>query len=84
MTLEDYMMEVDVQSWLDAHGYESMGVYPTGEPFVEIEGTTYTFDVTPDEFQQLLQDSVEQDQDFITPHRVEDDQDEDSLVLPVI
>ena len=56
MTLEDYMMEVDVQSWLDAHGYESMGVYPTGEPFVEIEGTTYTFDVTPDEFQQLLQD----------------------------
>lgn len=84
MTLEEYIISTDVQAWLNANGYGGLGIYPTGEPFVEIEGRVYSFDVPPDEFQQLLQDSVDQDQDFITPHRIEDGQDEDSLVIPVI
>lgn len=84
MTLEDYIISTDVQAWLNANGYGGLGVYPTGEPFVEIDDRVYSFDVPPDEFQQLLQDSVDQDKDFITPHRIEDGQDEDSLVIPVI
>jgi hypothetical protein len=84
MTLEDFILSTDVQAWLNDNGYGNMGIYPTGEPFVEIDGSVYLFDVTPEEFQQLLQDSVDQDQDFITPHRIEDEQDEDSLVIPVI
>lgn len=84
MTLEDFILSTDVQAWLNANGYGNMGIYPTGEPFVEIDDSVYSFDVTPEEFQQLLQDSVDQDKDFITPHRIEDEQDEDSLVIPVI
>lgn len=84
MTLEEYIISTDVQAWLNANGYGGLGIYPTGEPFVEIDDRVYSFDVPPDEFQQLLQDSVDQDQDFITPHRIEDEQDEDSLVIPVI
>lgn len=84
MTLEEYTLSTDVQSWLNANGYGGLGIYPTGEPFVEIDDRVYIFDVPPDEFQQLLQDSVDQNRDFITPHRIEDEQDEDSLVIPVI
>lgn len=84
MTLEDYIISTGVQAWLNANGYGGLGVYPTGEPFVEIDDRVYSFDVPLDEFQQLLQDSVDQNRDFITPHRIEDEQDEDSLVIPVI
>ena len=84
MSLEDYMLELDFQSWMGSHGYDSMGVYPTGEPWAEVDGTTYDFDVSPDEFFELLRQSVVQDMDFITSHRVDEDIDEDSLVPPII
>lgn len=84
MNLEDYIMEIDVQAWIDAHGYSTIGVYPTGEPWAEMDGTVYGFDISPDEFLQLLQASVDQDQDFISPHRVEEEVDEDSLSITVI
>lgn len=84
MTLEDYIISTDVQAWMGSNGYDSIGVYPTGEVWADADGIIYSFDVPLDEFQQLLQDSVDQDKDFITPHRIEDEQDEDSLVIPVI
>lgn len=81
MTLQKYIQSRKVQEWAKANGYDQLNVYPTGEPWASRGEDTFNFDIDPDGFQELLQESVALGSNLVVLYLVKAEEPEDAVVI---
>ena len=66
MTLEEYILSADVQTWATNQGYSEFCLYPTCDPCIERDGKTYISAVSLEDFQVELKKAVLTGEDLKT------------------